>query len=321
MTLLDHALAYNAQAICVIPCKPRDKAPALQQWEEYQFRQSTVQEIRDWWSEQPNYNIGLVHGVNGFISLDLDHDQGAFADLRSKFPDLMGHRLEQSGSGEGYHIPLFIDAYPDMGYDNTKDRPKGNKTWKTPLGDVNIRARWCQTVAPPSIHPTGGLYRVIQAGGIVRVNNIAHLIDYLNDLDPRQKEVTIKDSAPKHPDHASGLDDLKNYWPDLVHAFATLGINGKLQKEPGGGTRICGHGGLVIDKDNARWYSFADEMGGDVIDAFGWAKHGSAWNRHNRRMFSEVVQQMKAEVGIGRERVLRPELPERHGFQPSSYWG
>lgn len=320
MNMVDHALAYHAQSICVIPCKPRDKAPALQQWEEYQFRQSTVDEIRDWWASQPLFNIGLVHGVNGFVSIDIDHDQGAMVDLRAKFPDLTSRRLEQSGSREGYHIPLFVEAYPELGYDNAKDRPRGNKTWKTPLGDVNIRARWCQTVAPPSVHPSGGLYRVIQSGGIVRVNNLAHLLDYLNALDPSQKIVTAK-NEPKHSEHAGGLDELKNFWPDLVQVFYSLGVRGDLQKEPGGGVRILGHGGLVVDKDNARWYCFTDEMGGDVIDAFGWVKHGQAWDRHNRRMFSEVVQRMKAEAGIGRERLLRPELPERHGFQPSGYWG
>jgi hypothetical protein len=320
MNMVDHALAYNAQGICVIPCKPRDKMPAMQAWEEYQFRQSTPQEITDWWKAQPLFNIGLVHGVNGFVSLDIDHDRGAMEDLRKKFPDLTSSRLEQSGSGEGYHVPLFIEAYPDLGYDNTKDRPKGNKTWKTPTGDVNIRARWCQTVVPPSVHPSGGLYRVIQSGGISRVNNLAHLVDYLNDLDPAQKNVTVKDSAPKHPDHAGGLEDLKNYWPDLVQAFYSMGVNGNLQKEPGGGIRILGHGGLVVDANKERWYSFADEMGGDVIDAFGWVQYGSAWDRHNRRMFSEVVQRMKADIGYGRSRITRPELPERLGFRPSGYW-
>ena len=142
MNLVDHALFYHNHGVCVIPCRPRDKAPALAEWAEYQQRMSTAEEITAWWRSQPLYNIGLVHGVNGFVSIDIDHDAGAFQDLREKFPSLTVGRLEQSGSGQGYHIPIFLEEYPNLGYDNTKDRPKGNRTWKYSGGEINIRARW-----------------------------------------------------------------------------------------------------------------------------------------------------------------------------------
>lgn len=320
MNMLDHALFYHSLGICVIPVKPRDKAPALQSWDEYQLRQSTQEEITVWWKTQPIFNIGLVHGINGFVSIDIDHDTGALIDLRSKFPELTSERLEQSGSGEGYHIPVFVDEYPALGYDNSKDRPRGNKTWKTKNGDVNIRARWCQTVAPPSIHPSGGLYRVIQNGPIVRVKSLSSFMEYLNILDPKQTAITHNAQAQSNSEHSGGLSELKNYWPDLVATFYYLGVRGDLQKEPGNEIRILGHGGLVIDNANGRWYCHSEEIGGDVIDAFGWVQYGQSWDRRNRRMFSETIQRMKAQAGIGRERIQRPSLPEKRNFKPSGYW-
>jgi len=291
MNMIDHAKEYAAKGICVIPCKPRDKSVALPAWEEYQTRQSTIKEIEQWWASNPRYNIGLVHGVNGFVSIDIDHDTGALEEMRARFPELTSGRIEQSGSGQGYHILLFVTDYPNLGWDTSKDRPKGNQTWKTKFGSINIRARWCQTVAAPSVHPTGGVYKNIQEGEIVRTENLNTVIAWLNSLCPPPEK------NHSTPTYSSDTADVKNRFADLVGTFAELGITGEV-KQDRGELRILGHGGLMVNPETRQWFCFTDEVGGDVIDAFGWVKFGRAWDRHNKSQFAEVMADMRARAGI-----------------------
>jgi hypothetical protein len=308
--MLNAALGYHNEGLTVIPIKTREKAPALREWEVYQTRQSTEVEIREWWRACPAYNVGIVHGDNGktkYIAIDIDHDLGALDLLRAVYPALFTGRLEQSGSGAGYHLPLFVDTLPDLGWDRAKNRPRGNRTWHTKHGDVNIRAQWCQTLAPPSVHPSGGLYRFIQTEEITNTPNIDAVIAYLNELDPKARAVQAQRQTTTPPQRENDtLAELKRYWPSIVDAFRCAGLVGDLQQEPGGEVRILKHGGLVVDEREGRWYSFEHELGGDVIDAFGWARFGQAWDRHNRSMFREIVNQMRELAGIGTVRAQFP---------------
>ena len=111
---------------------------------------------------------------------------------------------------------------------------------------------------------------------MVRARELSALIDYLNVLDPKQKNVEVKTCATQSSETRGGMDEIKNYFPDLVQLFLELGVRGELQKEPGGEVRILGHGGLVVDNRAGRWYCFSEEVGGDVIDAFGWTTLGPA---------------------------------------------
>ena len=307
--MLDWALWYHSQDLDVVPVVQRDKKVALNSWEEYQTRCSTVEEIRSWWTCTPNANIGLVSGVNGFVMIDVDHDSGAYNQMGAKFPELVSGRIEQSGSGEGYHIPLFVSTLPDLGFDNSKSRPKGNKTWKTPAGNVNIRARWCQAVAAPSIHPSGNRYRFLQTGDIVRAPDLTAVIAWLNELDPSARIVTARHEA--RPAESSNSLPIKNYYPSVTQAFAMLGYCDKPEHEPNGETRIPGHGGLLVDSDDRRWYCFSDECGGDVVDAFGWARFGAGWDRHNKSQFSAVMRDMEDRAGIGVTRQLTAQRKTR----------
>lgn len=326
-TFLDWALWYHKDGICVVPVKPMDKAVALSTWDEYHTRQSTIEELRQWWRQMPAANIGLVHGVNNFVSLDFDHDNGIFDKMRQDVPELFAGRIEQSGGGSGYHIPLFVSRLPDLGYDNAKDRPKGNKTWKCQngqyLGDVNIRARWCQTVAPPSIHPSGNKYHFIQKGDIVKLESLDGIIRWLNKYDERQARIVKKVHRTQHA--AGDSTNIKTYFPSVLDVFDRLGLPGQRTNEPAGGIRIHDNGGLVIHQDDTRWYNFSDETGGDVVDAVGWFLFRSSWDRYDKQMFIKVMQKMKEMAGIGEERTELPRAIKASGrLTPAGigrYWG
>jgi hypothetical protein len=314
--MIDWALWYASQNLDVVPVVPREKNVALPAWEEYQTRCSTISEIKSWWSHTPNANIGLVSGVNNFVTIDVDHNGGAFEQMRDKFPEMFVGRIEQSGSGQGYHIPLFVASLPDFGYDNSKQRPKGNKTWHTKTGDVNIRARWCQAVCPPSVHPSGGIYRFIQQGDIVRAPDLTAVIAWLNELDPSARIVTQRHE--QHQNDTPNRMPIKAYFPSVLEAFKMLGYTDPVEQEPNGETRISGHGGLLVDADDSRFYCFSDEVGGDVVDAFGWSRFGARWNRYDKGMFQTVMRDMEKAAGVGEVRELSRVPPMR---KTVNVWG
>ena len=133
--MLMSALRFHNEGLNVIPVGYCQKKPALPTWEEYHTRISTVDEVKGWFGNGKLFNIGLVHcrlaAGDHYISIDIDHDQGLLDSLKHLFAHLFTGRLEQSGSGEGYHIPLRIDHLPDFGIDTKHNRPRGNRTWKT----------------------------------------------------------------------------------------------------------------------------------------------------------------------------------------------
>lgn len=296
-TMLEAALRYHREGLNCIPCKTKDKAPAIE-WEEYQTRISTRDEVEGWFGDdnRHTYNIGLVHcqlaDERHFVALDFDHDQGLFATMKNEFPHLFTGRIERSGSGEGYHVPLLLDALPDFGHDSRRDRPKGNRTWKTANGICNLRCRWCQTVSPPSIHPSGGLYYFLQEGAITRTPNLAAVVTWLDELSPPAREKAVQ-RRREHPTVTGDtlLDAVKAAWPNAVAVFEHFGLAGNQRHEQNGETRLLGNGGLLIAADDpTTWYCFMDEAGGGVIEAWCWCRYGNSEAKRGR--FREVLLEM-----------------------------
>ena len=296
--MLEMALRYHGESLCVIPVVSKNKMPAIV-WEEYQERRSTSVEIMEWFGNGKQHNVGIVHGeVSGnYISLDIDHDAGLWVELQAVHPSLFEGRLERSGSGAGYHIPLIVEQLPDLGHNTKDDRPRGNKTWKTGNGHLNVRARFCQSVAPPSVHPSGGRYVFIQDGPITRLPSLDDLIVWLNKLAP--PPAPRRAPGPKqYRDHdASGtlVEAVKSAWGTL-DVFAHFNLATEAVTERNGETRLRGNGGLLIAGDATTWYNFSDEFGGGVVEAWGWCRFGSAYD--NKRHFRQVLLEMAQAAGI-----------------------
>jgi len=304
--MLQAALQYHSEGLCVIPVREREKMPALASWEEYQTRCSTRDEVLAWFGNGSRFNIGIVHGINGHVAIDIDHDAGLLDTMRAQFPHLFTGRLEQSGSGEGFHVPLRLDELPDFGTNSKDNRPRGNRTWKTDKGHANCRCRHCQTVVPPSIHPSGNRYRFIQEGPITHVHDLSDVIAWLNELAPPP----APRPAPghRHDGAAPSGNDLvsavRAAWPSALDVFSHFGIVGHTRQERDGETRILGHGGLLVaDDDPQTWYCFADEVGGGVFEAWGWCRFGSAYDK--RRHFRQVLLEMAQAAGIDAARFYK----------------
>lgn len=300
--MLKAALSYHNEGLNVIPVVPRQKRPALSAWEEYQTRISTKAEVIKWFDNGPHKtNIGLVHCrlANGehYVTLDFDHDAGLFEAAKVKFPDWFKGRLEQSGSGEGFHLPLRIDTPPSFGRDQRQGRPRGNRTWKTNKGHCNIRVSHCQTVAPPSVHPSGNQYVFIQEGPVIHVASLFPIIAWLNELTPppierlppqRQRSLTTANGKTL-------VETVKDAWAEVFDVFQHFGLVTETRQESNGEMRLLGNGGLLV-APSGDWYCFSAEEGGGIIEAWAWCRYGSV--EAKRKHFRAILLEMAQVVGI-----------------------
>jgi hypothetical protein len=67
---LDWALAHAALGYKVFPLIPNGKRPAIKGWQEKATTDRAT--IIRWWTENPDYNIGIACGPSGIVVLDYD---------------------------------------------------------------------------------------------------------------------------------------------------------------------------------------------------------------------------------------------------------
>lgn len=311
--ILRSALHYHNEGLNVIPVVYRDKKPALPTWEEYHARMSTPAELKHWFGNGKQFNLGIVHGAvsDNYVSIDLDNDTGIFEAIGTVFPEMIRGRVEQSGSLKGYHIPLKLKTLPDFGHDHKQDRPRGNKTWKTLVGVVNIRARFCQTLCPPSLHPSGHRYRFIQKGAITGLDNLDSFVEWLDLLaPPKREEAPAPRPRPTRQGRGGSLiAAVLEAWPTATEVFREFSKVHEIQKERGGGIRLLGNGGLVLTEDEKAWYCFSDEVGGGIIAAWAWCRFGHYdESKHLDRCLIEMAQ--AGGVGLEPYQPTEEESPE-----------
>lgn len=62
--------------------------------------------------------------------------------------------------------------------------------------------------------------------------------------------------------------------------------------------RIKGQGGLMVNAEKQSWYSFSEQLGGDVLDLLGYHRHGAAWRGRSASMFTEILQEACQLAGV-----------------------
>ena len=144
------ALDYAARGLAVFPLAENSKVPCIAEG----FKKATTDadQIRAWWEYRPDCNIGIATGgmSGGLVVIDCDYDEMRGEDgmqsVRSheaaegEFPD--GACVSTPRGGE--HLYFFSDEP----FDCSTNADKG----------VDIRGDGGYVVAPPSVHPNGGVY-------------------------------------------------------------------------------------------------------------------------------------------------------------------
>jgi hypothetical protein len=136
--VLDAALRYRMFGYSVIPVG-RDKKP-LVEWKRYQVERATTEQIKAWWKQYPEANVGIVTGKEfGIVVVDVENG--------GRIDDLPPTVKSKTGGG-GFH---YYYKHPG---DIVKNGVRiGNKDDKR-----DIRGDGGFVVAPPSVHASGDLY-------------------------------------------------------------------------------------------------------------------------------------------------------------------
>lgn len=142
MSNLDIALDYLNFGFSIIPVK-KDKKPAIGSWLEYQKRQPTDAEVREWF-RNPETNIGIVTGkVSNLTVIDCDSDSATEAFLSNYHGDTTSVKTPK-----GRH---FYFHYLE-----------GSRNGARVLPDTDVRSEGGYVVAPPSTNGNGGSYSWIR---------------------------------------------------------------------------------------------------------------------------------------------------------------
>ena len=144
------ALYYASKGLAVFPLTPRDKKPAIQTG--FKAATTNMDQVKEWWAQNPNYNIGIATGqVSGgliVIDLDVDEEKGkngyeTLKEWQREHEELPDSWTSITGRG-GYHF-FYKSTEPEKSRVELYDA-------------VDIRADGGYIVAPPSIHPNGRRY-------------------------------------------------------------------------------------------------------------------------------------------------------------------
>lgn len=145
---LQAAKSHLARGWSVLPLRARDKRPLIL-WENLQHRRPSEPDVTEWFHRWPDANIGIVTGeISNLIVLDIDPKHGgdvALEHLEKKFGPLPP-TVEAITGGGGRHLYF---AHPIGLTRNRAGLAQG----------IDLRGDGGYIVAPPSVHPTGGLYK------------------------------------------------------------------------------------------------------------------------------------------------------------------
>lgn len=146
----DAALSYAARGWAVFPLVERDKIPAVKSG--FKAASDNAEVIEAWWDAHPSHNVGIATGSvsRGLVVIDLDVDEArgengldTLHEWEREYGELPVTASAETGSG-GMHLYYMCNTPVGCSVDNEKG--------------VDVRGDGGYVVAPPSVHPSGGVY-------------------------------------------------------------------------------------------------------------------------------------------------------------------
>jgi len=182
--MLEHALKYEQLGWSVIQLKARDKVPC-RDWKEFQSRRATPNEISNWWNEYPEGNIGIVTGsVSGIAVIDIDDIERADSRILHEMPT--GYQVKTGGGNRHAYFKI----------------PQGVHLPSRRILGVELKCEGSIVATPPSIHPSGNPYVLLQDGNI-------------NELPKWFIDEVFVDEAQIRTHKANEEDWIVTYWGGL----------------------------------------------------------------------------------------------------------
>ena len=149
-SVLQAANLYAELGWHVLPLKPRNKKPIHSKTGTDHAEAATTdpETIHSWFSEHPEWNVGIALGPSRLSVIDVDGPEGHEALLGIERNNDVRFSVELSVfTARGFHLYL---PWP-----KNAERPE-----KKILGPkLELLAAGQLVVAPPSVHPSGHIYR------------------------------------------------------------------------------------------------------------------------------------------------------------------
>jgi hypothetical protein len=142
------ALGYLNRGWSIVPAGERTKRPIVQ-WQVFQHRRPSEQELTSWFERWPNANLAVITGaISGIVVVDVDckHDGESSLAAMEKRHGALPATVEAVTGGGGRHI-----------YFSHPGRDVRNRVGLAP--GVDMRGDGGCVIVPPSIHPSGKRYR------------------------------------------------------------------------------------------------------------------------------------------------------------------
>ncbi len=186
---LQLALTYHGLGWSVIPLKPGSKEPhpellpkktefpelfpdltheegEKRTWKPYQSQRASEEQVREWWTKDPQAGIGLVLGqVSGVVALDFDGG-GAEQLAKDNGVTIPPMTCTRTGGGGVHYLFRCAEALA-----TTTTLLKGDDC------HVELRAEGSYVVLPGSIHPSGNRYEEL-----IPPEEIVDLPDHIRKL-------------------------------------------------------------------------------------------------------------------------------------------
>ncbi len=262
MSFLEAALRYREQGYSVIPITPRGKDP-LVQWKENQTRRASEEEIRQWWGQYEEANVGIVMGhLSGLVAIDCDSEEATrrFVETYPEARDTL-----QVKTGKGIHF--FFRWEPGV----------RNNAGSLLGPGIDTRGEGGFVVAPPSVHVNGNQYKWLNQNPTLplpptlreilinrpkSIRSSSSSGGPIESIDEGRRDTTLASLAGTMRRH-----DLANE----AIAEGLRGVNERLCKPPLSETQIE----KIAKSISGYEPSIASPIGTDVMDGSGiiWANH------------------------------------------------
>jgi len=127
----------------VIPVKYADKKPAVK-WRAFQERAADLGQLRVWFGNGARRNVGIVTGYGGLTVIDFDDPQ-AYANWLHWCQHEAAELTYRVWTARGVHVYIRL--------------PQPTRTRPLREHHIDIKSRGGYVLAPPSVHPSGVVYR------------------------------------------------------------------------------------------------------------------------------------------------------------------
>jgi len=155
-TTLEAALEYCRRGWSIIPMAMDTKRPAVR-WKRYQTDRARENTVRRWFSNGEQGIAVVFGGVSGnLISRDFDTMQ-AYEQWAADHPDL-ATTLPTVATSRGRHVYATATEKHIADFRYCTGRPEGTGAIVVDAGELRCGVG-CYSVLPPSVHPSGTVYR------------------------------------------------------------------------------------------------------------------------------------------------------------------